>query len=150
MAAKSSILVFYLNLTQGTKRFRRANYITLFVVNAGGLTLTIFAVLDCIPLGTKEHCTEVFTLALASSPLNIVTDVTILFLPIPLLTRMRIPWRQKVVLLITFSAGISVIVVDVIRIAFLQNAVISNPKPGYELPCTFMILTLFLIHVSWI
>ncbi|KUL88372.1 hypothetical protein ZTR_05014 [Talaromyces verruculosus] len=138
MAVKSSVLTFYLTLTQGSKVFHRANYITLFIVNAGGLALTIVEAVSCIPLGTKEHCTEVFMVALASSPFEIITDIIILFLPIPRLTRMRLPWKQKLILVIAFSTGFGVIVVDVIRTAFLQNAVIThritnNPNPdGYD------------------
>lgn len=141
MAVKSSVLTFYLSLTQGSKVFHRANYITLFIVNAGGLALTLVEAVSCLPLGTKEHCTEVFTVALAISPFNIITDIIILFLPIPRLTRMRLPWKQKVILVIAFSTGFGVIVVDVIRIAFLQNAFISrrltnNPNPdGYDTTC---------------
>ncbi|PCG91438.1 Major facilitator superfamily domain, general substrate transporter [Penicillium occitanis (nom. inval.)] len=51
---------------------------------------------------------------------------------------MRLPWKQKLILVIAFSTGFGVIVVDVIRTAFLQNAVIArrltnNPKPdGYD------------------
>lgn len=141
MAVKSSVLTFYLTLTQGSKVFHRANYMTLFIVNAGGLALTIVEAVSCIPLGTKEHCTEVFTVALASSPFNIITDIIILFLPIPRLTRVRLPWKQKLILVIAFSTGFGVMMVDVIRTAFLQNAVIAhrltnNPNPdGYDTTC---------------
>ena len=41
MAVKTSILIFYLTLTQGEKVFRWANYITLFVVNIAGIALTL-------------------------------------------------------------------------------------------------------------
>lgn len=39
---------------------------------------------------------------------------------------MRLPYKQKVILVITFSFGFFVAVVDVIRIAFLQQAAISR------------------------
>ncbi|KAL4740356.1 major facilitator superfamily domain-containing protein [Aspergillus similis] len=130
MAVKSSILVFYLTLTQGEKIFRYANYATLFVVNAAGLALTFVNVFQCRPvadafaaqLPADAHCTDILTLYLSSSPVNIITDLAILVLPNPILTRMRLPRKQKIILVVTFSFGFFVAVVDVIRIAYLQEA----------------------------
>ncbi|KAL4763216.1 putative MFS monosaccharide transporter [Aspergillus foveolatus] len=130
MAVKSSILVFYLTLTQGEKIFRYANYATLFVVNAAGLALTFVNIFQCRPvedafaaqLPADAHCTDILTLYLSSSPVNIITDLAILVLPNPILTRMRLPQKQKIILVVTFSFGFFVAVVDVIRIAYLQEA----------------------------
>lgn len=134
MAVKTSILVFYLTLTRNQKVSRWANYVTLAVVNAAGLALTMVNVFQCRPvsavflssLPSYAHCTDIVTLYLSSSPVNIITDLAILFLPIPLLTHMRLPYKQKVILVITFSFGFFVAVVDVIRIAFLQQAATSR------------------------
>ncbi|KAJ5934752.1 Major facilitator superfamily domain general substrate transporter [Penicillium verhagenii] len=134
MAVKTSILVFYLTLTRNQKVFRWANYVTLAVVNAAGLALTLVNVFQCRPvsaafrasLPSGAHCTDIVTLYLSSSPVNIITDLAMLFLPMPLLTQMRLPKKQKIILIITFSFGFFVAVVDVIRIAFLQQAAISR------------------------
>ncbi|GES62651.1 MFS transporter [Aspergillus terreus] len=134
MAVKSSILVFYLTLTSGEKGFRWANYVTLFVVNSAGLGLTLVNVFQCRPVGAAfayptppgAHCTDILTIYLSSSPVNIITDLAILFLPNPILTKMRLPRKQKIILVITFSFGFFVAVVDVIRIAYLQNAATSR------------------------
>ncbi|GLI76934.1 hypothetical protein PoHVEF18_005212 [Penicillium ochrochloron] len=134
MAVKTSILVFYLTLTKNQKVFRWANYATLAVVNCAGFTLTMVNVLQCRPVSAAFYstvppgakCTDIVTLYLSSSPVNIITDLAILFLPIPILTQMRLPYKQKVILVITFSFGFFVAVVDVIRIAFLQQAAISR------------------------
>jgi hypothetical protein len=133
MAVKTSILVFYLTLTRNKKVFRYANYVTLFVVNAAGFALTLVNVFQCRPIGAAFHtdsgdanCTDIVTLYLSSSPVNIITDIAILLLPMPLLTKMRLPYKQKIILVITFSFGFFVAVVDVVRIAFLQQAAISR------------------------
>lgn len=134
MAVKTSILVFYMTLTRNQKVSRCANYATLFVVNAAGLALTLVNVFQCRPIGAVflsdlpayAHCTDIVTLYLSSSPVNIITDLAILILPMPLLTTMRLPFKQKIILVITFSFGFFVAVVDVIRIAFLQQAAISR------------------------
>ncbi|KAJ5608302.1 hypothetical protein N7537_004921 [Penicillium hordei] len=134
MAVKTSILVFYLTLTRNQKVFQWANYITLFVVNAAGVALTMVNVFQCRPIDAVflsnvppyASCTDIVTLYLSSSPVNIITDVTILLLPIPLLTKMRLPFKQKIILVITFSFGVFAAVVDVVRIAFLQQAATSR------------------------
>ncbi|KAL4927228.1 putative MFS monosaccharide transporter [Aspergillus undulatus] len=130
MAVKSAILVFYLTLTQGEKLFRYANYATLLVVNLAGFALTFVNIFQCRPvsaawaasLPVDAHCTDILTLYLSSSPVNIITDLAILVLPNPILTRMRLPLKQKIILVVTFSFGFFVAVVDVIRIAYLQEA----------------------------
>ncbi|KAJ5963480.1 Major facilitator superfamily domain general substrate transporter [Penicillium vulpinum] len=134
MAVKTSILVFYMTLTRNQKVFRCANYVTLFVVNAAGLALTFVNVFQCNPVGAvflsdipaHAKCTDIVTLYLSSSPVNIITDLAILLLPMPLLTTMRLPFKQKIILVITFSFGFFVAVVDVVRIAFLQQAATSR------------------------
>lgn len=134
MAVKTSILVFYLTLTRNQKVYRWANYITLAVVLAAGFALTMVNVFQCRPISaaflttlpSSAHCTDIVTLYLSSSPVNIITDLAILFLPMPIITQMRLPKKQKWILIITFSFGFFVAVVDVIRIAFLQRAAISR------------------------
>lgn len=130
MATKTSILAFYLTFSKANYIFRWACYATLFVVNAGGFALTMVTVFQCRPveavfkLITPPHakCTDILTIYLSSIPLNIITDLAILFLPMPILTGMRLPRKQKIILLVTFSFGIFVAVVDVVRISYLQSA----------------------------
>lgn len=129
MALKTSILVFYLTLTRTNKSFRWANYTTIFVVNAAGLALTMLNVFQCSPVRAaiysdipNAHCVDIVTLYLSSAPVNLATDVAIFFLPIPILTRMRLPKKQKIILVVTFSFGFFTAVVDVLRVAYLQSA----------------------------
>lgn len=134
MTVKTSILVFYLTLTRNQKVLRWANYVTLFVVNAAGFALTMINVFQCHPVSAAFHstvpasakCIDIVTLYLSSSPVNIITDLAILILPLPILTQMRLPYKQKWILVITFSFGFFVAIVDVIRIAFLQRAATSR------------------------
>lgn len=134
MAVKTSILVFYLTLTRNQKVYRWANYVTIVVVNAAGFALTMINVFQCRPISaaflstlpSTAHCTDIVTLYLSSSPVNIITDLAILILPMPILTHMHLPRKQKAILVITFSFGFFVAVVDVIRIAFLQQAATSR------------------------
>lgn len=130
MATKTSILTFYLTLSQTHRTFKWATIATLVVVNAGGFAITMLNVFQCTPIGAlfkypvpaSAKCTDIVTIYLSSAPLNIITDLAILFLPMPILTGMRLPRKQKIILIITFSFGIFVAAVDVVRIAYLQSA----------------------------
>ncbi|KAI9771342.1 MAG: hypothetical protein M1840_002312 [Geoglossum simile] len=130
MATKTSILIFYLKLSEIQKLFRWASIVTLVVVNVGGVVLTLLNIVQCRPVSVTfkdpslqaGKCMDIVTLYLCSSPLNIITDLAILFLPIPILTGLRLPRKQKNVLVLVFGLGGFVAVVDVVRIAYLQRA----------------------------
>ncbi|KAF2273220.1 MFS general substrate transporter [Westerdykella ornata] len=130
MAIKSSILVFYLTLSRTQKIFRRACFATLAVVITGGLALTVLNIFQCRPIGAAfqtpvpdtASCTNIVTIYLSSAPLNIITDLAILVLPMPLLTSMHLPRKQKGILVVTFGFGFFVAIVDIVRMAYLQDA----------------------------
>ncbi|KAJ9665164.1 hypothetical protein H2201_004825 [Coniosporium apollinis] len=130
MVTKTSILVFYLTLSKEEKVFRMFTWLTLVVVNVAGLALTFLNVLQCRPVGAaflnpapdSAQCIDIVAIYLSSAPVNIITDLAIVFLPMPILTGMRLPKKQKAILVITFGFGIFVAVVDVVRIAYLQDA----------------------------
>lgn len=129
MATKTSILIFYLRMARNTQNILRvASYVTLGIVNTAGFVLTFLNAFRCHPPiaaytpNSNGTCISIVTLFLCSAPVNIITDLAILVLPIPVLTGMRLPQRQKTVLVFTFALGIFVTIVDVIRIYYLQQA----------------------------
>ncbi|TVY32302.1 Glucose/galactose transporter, partial [Lachnellula subtilissima] len=130
MVTKTSILVFYLRMSKNTQSLLRiASYITLGIVNIAGVVLTFLNTFQCSPVRaaydpafSQGRCLSIVTLYLCSAPVNIITDLAILVLPIPVLTGMRLPQRQKTILVLTFALGIFVSIVDVVRIYYLQQA----------------------------
>jgi fucose permease len=134
MATKTSILLFYLSISKGNKIFRWATITTLAIVNIAGIALTFLNAFQCRPVDASfetpvpdtAHCADILTLYLSSAPVNIITDMAILFLPMPILTAMRLPRKQKTILVITFGFGFFVAIVDVIRIVYLQSAIIQR------------------------
>jgi hypothetical protein len=96
MATKSSILILYLRLSRNAhKLLRVASWVTLTVVNIAGLVLTFFNVFQCIPVSEVfapvRTCIPLITLYLALVPVNVITDIAILVLLIPVLTLMQLP-----------------------------------------------------------
>lgn len=136
MALKTSILVFYLRLSKNTQQVLRiASWVVLAIVNIAGVVLTFLNIFQCRPIVAafsysytgQAQCIPLLTEFICSAPVNIVTDLAILALPIPVLTGMRLPRRQKGILVFTFSLGIFVTIVDVVRIYYLQQAITSSP-----------------------
>lgn len=131
MATKTSILIFYLRMSRNTQKLLRiASYITLAIVNIAGVVLTLLNAFQCSPVRaaydstvSNKKCLSIVTLYLCSAPVNIITDLAILVLPLPVLTGMRLPQRQKTILIMTFALGVFVTIVDVVRIYYLQQAV---------------------------
>ncbi|OAA37993.1 Major facilitator superfamily domain, general substrate transporter [Beauveria brongniartii RCEF 3172] len=139
MAAKTSILIFYLRLAKDTQVvLRYASWFTLIVVNLAGTVLTFMNIFQCSPIHAawmasyegSAKCIPLLTEFICAAPVNIVTDLAILALPIPVLTGMRLPPRQKTILILTFAVGIFVTIVDVIRIYYLQQAIGSRGNIG--------------------
>lgn len=134
MATKTSICLFYLTLAKNHPVFRWSTITTLAVVNVAGLALTFLNIFQCRPVGAAfddptpptAKCIDIVTLYLSSAPVNIITDLAIFFLPMPILTSMRLPRNEKIILVITFSFGGFVAVVDVVRIAYLESAALAR------------------------
>lgn len=134
MATKTSILIFYLSLSVSHRVFRWTTIMTLVIVNIAGLALTFLNIFVCRPMSVifinpkpdYAHCTDIVTLYLSSAPVNIVTDLFILLLPMPVLKSLRLPRKQKIILYITFGFGVFVTAVDVVRISYLQNAAVNR------------------------
>ncbi|KAI1177642.1 fucose permease [Nemania sp. FL0916] len=134
MAFKTSVLIFYLRLAKDTQKvLRLASWAVLVIVNLAGAVLTLLNIFQCSPIEaafikSPGRCIPLLTEFICSAPINIVTDLAILTLPLPVLTSMRLPPRQKVILIITFTLGIFVTIVDVVRIYYLQTAINEAPS----------------------
>lgn len=134
MAFKTSVLIFYLRLSKNTQKvLRLASWAVLVIVNLAGTVLTLLNIFQCSPVEaafnrSPGQCIPLLTEFICSAPINIVTDLAILALPLPVLTSMRLPPRQKIILIITFTLGIFVTIVDVIRIYYLQKAITDAPS----------------------
>ncbi|KAK2764035.1 hypothetical protein FQN54_009654 [Arachnomyces sp. PD_36] len=130
MAIKTSILVFYFTLTGNEKVYLWANYLTIALVNGAGIALTFLTIFQCRPFSATFHypippnakCIDIVALFLSSAPINIITDLIILFLPLPILTAMFLPKKQKIILIFTFGFGAFVTIVDIVRLTYLQEA----------------------------
>ncbi|KAH8151192.1 uncharacterized protein LAJ45_04894 [Morchella importuna] len=136
MATKISILFFYLSLFKNFKPLKWGAWITMGVVGIGGLIMTMLILFQCHPISAaftidydpllESHCRNVITIFYASAPLNIITDLAILLLPMPVLTSLNLPRKEKIVVVCLFAGGGFVVIIGVVRIYFLDKAVLSG------------------------
>jgi fucose permease len=146
LATKTSILIQYSRLFSSKTIFRRANYTVMVVVILGGLALTLVNAFQCWPpqqafdplkaTETNEKCTSVLTIYLSSAPLNIITDVAILLLPMPIFRNLYTARKQKLILVVTFGFGLFATIIGIVRVAYLQHAASdelhSNNTTNYD------------------
>ncbi|WVR06693.1 hypothetical protein IAU60_003725 [Kwoniella sp. DSM 27419] len=136
MTIKVAILILYIRMSAAHRFLRWASVATMVVVALTGVICTLIVIFQCRPVHAawsydpNAKCIDVISLYLSSAPINILTDLAILLLPLPILTSLRMEFRQKVVLVTTFVVGGFVTIVDVVRIAYLQQALKSERLLG--------------------
>ena len=106
---------------------RYASFATMAIVNLAGMVLVFLNFFQCRPVvaaftEVDGKCIALVSLYLSSATINVVTDLAIRLLPLPILTGLRMELRQKIVLVATFIVRGFVTIVDKIRIVYLQDA----------------------------
>ncbi|KFY05662.1 hypothetical protein V491_09070 [Pseudogymnoascus sp. VKM F-3775] len=74
------------------------------------------------PTDSDYHCIDVVVIHLSTMPLNILSDLAIILLPLPVISTLRLPRRQKLILVLMLTLAALVVVVGVVRIAYLKAA----------------------------
>jgi len=114
-AVKFSLLLLYHRIFGvGTSRFRYAIYIVGCLVIMWFLASFIDSILECIPVQaewntTIQHpkCQDIREAALATGISNLIFDIIILALPVPMIWRLKMDTRVKASLTFIFLLGIS-------------------------------------------
>lgn len=112
MLPKLAMLFFYLRIF--VQRWqRRACYILMGVLVATAVAAVIVNLTQCVPLEyawtvnevAGERCIKQHLFwSLISLP-NIITDLIMLALPVPVICKIQLSWKDKVGLLFTFATG---------------------------------------------
>lgn len=107
-----SILWLYIRIFPDTKYHRY--FIAVMVFTTVALTIVVPMVIwQCVPIDaiwnldrSDARCLSLPGVAFASAGVNIATEVAILVLPIPLLSKLRVSVSKKIALYSLFGAGI--------------------------------------------
>jgi len=105
------MIILYMRLFP-TKIYRMI-LITVLVVYIGATIYMVFGtLLVCVPVHVfwdteNDHrCSQRAAVWFVNAGLQITSDFIIVILPMPLLVRLRIPFRQKICLMMIFALGL--------------------------------------------
>jgi hypothetical protein len=112
--AKLSVLVLFIRIFR-SRKFLVCTYSTMAFLIIAGLWMVFSGFLFCIPVRDfwsvnykthTGHCLPEGPVWYANAAMQILTDVVILILPMPLLSKLHLPRRQKVGMMLVFGVGI--------------------------------------------
>ncbi|KXJ85327.1 hypothetical protein Micbo1qcDRAFT_107773, partial [Microdochium bolleyi] len=122
--AKLSLLSFYLQLSP-EKWFLTAVWISIAAVSTLISIITTMLFVHCNPVRaswdvlTPGSCVDTGILYMATAVQNIVTDIVIFLLPIPMVLGLQMGKRQKLVAVIIFAIGSVTIATSGVRLSVL-------------------------------
>lgn len=108
---------------------------------ASTITFTLGCALQCSPISyawTQGHgrstgkCISIRAIAFCQAAANMMLDVIIILMPMPILYKLHVNWKKKLQLMIMFSFGIIIIVVCIIRLRlFIRDLDTANPTSDF-------------------
>ncbi|KAH7346864.1 hypothetical protein BKA65DRAFT_285935 [Rhexocercosporidium sp. MPI-PUGE-AT-0058] len=121
---KACMLIMYTRLTLGLQVQRLVLYLSIYV-SLCWLATEIAFFTACTPFSgywamppPNPQCTTLEHYAIIQAVFNISSDTLMLFIPLPLITKLNMPLKQKSVLLLIFSMGLFVILAAVLTKVF--------------------------------
>jgi hypothetical protein len=141
---KTSVLALYARL--GDANLRRLALIMIAIVGCQAAANVLTCIFQCNPIAaawdlsiTKKTCVNINAFYLANAALNIVTDLLAYALPIKLVLKLQMPFRQKVVLCVMMFLGLLyVLYISLMQIGCIfQNLDVTPNLP--RLQCLYII-----------
>lgn len=114
---KFSILFQYLRIFPA-RWFRTSCYVIMAIVATYSTWAVVSGYVNCVPVAKfwdhdlPGHCLSFDAVWFFNASMNIATDVTLLLLPMPLLSALQLPRLQKVALMGVFAIGILYVTPD--------------------------------------
>jgi hypothetical protein len=123
-AIKACMLIMYTRLTLGLHTNRLVYYLAAYVA-IGWVATEIAFFTACRPFSGYwampppiSECSTLAKYAITQACFNISSDALMLCIPLPLITKLAMPWKQKAILLIIFSMGVFVILAAILTKVF--------------------------------
>lgn len=126
---KISILLFYLRIFPQTW-FRYACLATMAACVGYGIAFLLVSVFQCQPIDLAwnhwdgEHpgkCNDINAQGWTSAALNVVLDIVVLALPMPVIAKLELNKRKKALVVLMFSTGFLVTIISIIRLQVLVH-----------------------------
>ncbi|KXH63218.1 integral membrane protein [Colletotrichum salicis] len=129
--AKVSLLIFYFRLSP-QRWFKRAVWISLAIIAGYSIGIFFALVFACDPIAmswdvtiTEGTCINRPSLYIATAAANIISDLILFALPIPIVVKLQIPRRQKIGLFFIFAVGSLTVVTSIVRVSLLPAMLTS-------------------------
>ncbi|KAE8348544.1 PTH11-like integral membrane protein [Aspergillus coremiiformis] len=132
---KFSILFQYLRIFPDP-RFRTACHVVLAIVATYSTWAVVSGYLNCVPIARfwdrsiPGSCLSFEFVWFFNASMNIATDLTLLILPMPLLSQLQLPRLQKLALMGVFAIGGLVVITSILRLSSIRAAT-RNPDTSY-------------------
>ncbi|WYZ39797.1 hypothetical protein EsH8_IV_000138 [Colletotrichum jinshuiense] len=136
--AKAAMCVFYVRLTEGLHNFRKRIITGFVLIGVTWLAVFFSIIFSCHPMKKNWQihpdpgnlCQPAISKVniLVTVVLNVVTDLYLLSIPIPMLWESKLPLRKKLGLIVLFSGGVFVTVAGILRCVLI----ITNPVTGAQ------------------
>jgi len=144
---KFSILLLYHRLSR-KRSFRLTVYALLFLIVAYSLATIFLVIFRCHPISkawditiTYGSCLSIKTISITNGFFNVITDITILILPIPIAWGLFLPKRQKILIVLMLMTSSLVFVVSVLRVwNNFSGFGLQNPTKSFVFPVIFGLL----------
>lgn len=110
-AIKCSILLFYLRLSPSTT-FHKWVKVTMVACGIEGFLFISMALFQCTPVQRfwnfviPGHCIDILAFFRAETAFNLVTNVAIILLPMPMVWRLHMALRRRILLTGIFASGV--------------------------------------------
>ncbi|QKX52999.1 uncharacterized protein TRUGW13939_00070 [Talaromyces rugulosus] len=133
---KFSILLFYDRIFPN-KGLRKAFLATALFIIAWIITSIFGSIFACVPVNKQwdpavpGKCMAFGSFVLGISIINIITDFTLLILPMPVIWGLNMKRTKKILTILTLVAGSFACIVSIVRLASVQ-AVGSTTDPSWD------------------
>ncbi|GKT98067.1 integral membrane protein [Fusarium langsethiae] len=125
--AKIALLIFYLRLSP-QRWFKIAIYSSMFFISGYTIGLFFAVMFACNPINknwditvTGGSCVNQPVLYFATAAVNIASDVILFVLPLPMVFKLQLPFKQKIGLMGIFTIGSLTVITSIVRISLLPG-----------------------------
>ncbi|PLB38619.1 uncharacterized protein BDW47DRAFT_21647 [Aspergillus candidus] len=129
---KACMAVFYSRLTIGLVNMRRRIHIAYIMIGVTYIAVICSILFGCFPMHKNwqiypdpgNYCQPAVSHidVYVTVVLNVVTDIYLISIPLPVLFKARLPIREKCELLLMFSGGIFVMTAGILRCVLIVTA----------------------------
>ncbi|KAI9804374.1 MAG: hypothetical protein M1826_004870 [Phylliscum demangeonii] len=131
LAAKISILLLYRRINPNAN-FRRAVHLVMAFCVAYSVAAIATVIFQCSPRrrywikALPGSCINTLTFYKISGTINMLSDIAIFLLPLPMVWKVRLPRRQKLAIIGVLAIGLVTVIACIFRLALVAGTLTSD------------------------